>query len=121
VRLDKWLWAVRIYKTRSLAAAACRNGRVTIAGQPVKPSREVKISELLQAQNGDIHYTIRVLGVLERRVGAVAAKEYFEDLTPESQHQKTRQPALQPLYFRPKGTGRPTKKDRRALDKFEGA
>ena len=121
MRLDKWLWAVRIYKTRTLAAAACRMGRVTIAGQPVKPSHEVKVNELIQAQNGDLTHTVRVLGFLERRVGAAAAKEFVEDLTPESEHPKPRQAALQPLFYRPKGTGRPTKKDRRAWDKFEGA
>lgn len=118
MRLDKWLWAVRIYKTRSLASEACRNGRVTILGQPAKPAREVKINELIQARNGDITHTIRVLSFLEQRVGAAAAKEFVEDLTPNSEYEKLRQAAVQPAFFRPKGSGRPTKKDRRALDKF---
>jgi ribosome-associated heat shock protein Hsp15 len=103
-----------------MAAAACRVGRVSIAGQPVKPSHEVRINELLQARNGDITHTVRVLGFLERRVGAAAAKEFVEDLTPKSEYQKPRQPALQPLFSRPKGSGRPTKKDRRAWDEFGG-
>jgi ribosome-associated heat shock protein Hsp15 len=119
VRIDKWLWAVRLYKTRTVAAEACRNGRVTIAGQPVKPSREVKINDLIVAQTGDITRTTKVLGLLERRVGAAVVKEYAEDLTPASEYQKQREPVLQPLFFRPKGAGRPTKKDRRAMGKMD--
>jgi ribosome-associated heat shock protein Hsp15 len=119
VRLDKWLWAVRIYKTRSLATAACRNGRVTIAGQPVKPAREVKINDLILAQNGDITRTIKVLGLLEQRVGAAAVPQFAEDLTPPSEYEKRKDPVLQPLFFRPKGLGRPTKKDRRSMRKIE--
>ncbi len=121
VRIDKWLWAVRLYKTRTVAAEACRNGRVTIAGHPVKPSREVKINDLILAQTGDITRTTKVLGLLERRVGAAAVKEYAEDLTPASEYQKAREPVLQPLFFRPKGAGRPTKKDRRAMGKLDDA
>jgi ribosome-associated heat shock protein Hsp15 len=119
VRIDKWLWAVRIYKTRSVATTACRNGHVTIAGQPVKPSREVKINDLILAQNGDLTRTIKVLGLLEHRVGAAAAKQFAEDLTPASEYQKRKDPVLQPLFYRPKGMGRPTKKDRRAMGKIE--
>ncbi len=118
VRIDKWLWAVRIYKTRSLATTACRAGQVTIGGQPVKPSREVKINDLILAKTGEITRTTKVLGLLEQRVGAQAAKEFAEDLTPASEYEKPRAPALQPLFHRPKGTGRPTKRDRRRLGKF---
>jgi ribosome-associated heat shock protein Hsp15 len=118
VRIDKWLWAVRIYKTRTLAAAACRNGRVTISGQPVKPAREVKINDLILAQNGDVTRTMKVLGLLERRVGAAAVAEFAEDLTPASEYEKSKLPVLQPLFHRPKGMGRPTKKDRRAMGKL---
>lgn len=118
VRIDKWLWAVRIYKTRTLAAAACRNGRVTIDGQPVKPSREVKINDLIQAQTGEITRTIKVLALLEQRVGAPAVKDFAEDLTPASEYEKQKEPKLEPLFYRPQGTGRPTKKDRRAIDKL---
>jgi ribosome-associated heat shock protein Hsp15 len=118
VRMDKWLWAARIYKTRSAAATACRDGRVRIGGQPVKPSRTVKINDLIFAKNGDINRTIKVLGLLERRIGAQAVKEFAEDLTPASEYEKPREPALQPLFRRPKGTGRPTKKDRRQMGKF---
>ena len=116
--MDKWLWAVRIYKTRTVAAAACRNGRVTIAGQPVKPSREVRINEVILAQTGDITRTIKVLALLERRVGAPAVKQFAEDLTPASEYEKPKLPYLEPIFYRPKGAGRPTKKDRRAFEKF---
>lgn len=118
VRVDKWLWAVRIYKTRTLAADACRNGRVTIGGVPVKPSREVKINDLILAQNADITRTIKVLALLDHRVGAPAVKDFAEDLTPIAEYQKLKEPCLKPLFYRPKGAGRPTKKDRRAITKF---
>jgi ribosome-associated heat shock protein Hsp15 len=118
VRLDKWLWAARIFKTRTQAADACRNGRVTIGGQPVKPSREVKIGDVILSHTDDFTRTIKVIALLERRVGGAAAKEFAEDLTPPSEYEKRRQPVLQPLFFRPKGMGRPTKKDRRAMGKL---
>jgi ribosome-associated heat shock protein Hsp15 len=118
VRLDKWLWAARIYKTRTQAADACRNGRVTIDGQPVKASRDVKVGDVIQSRNDDFTRTIKVLGLLERRVSGTAAKEFAGDLTPASEYEKRRQPVAQPLFFRPKGTGRPTKKDRRNISKF---
>lgn len=118
VRIDKWLWAVRIYKTRSLATTACREGRVTIGGQAVKPAREVRMNDLILAKNGDITRTVKVLGLLERRLGAQAVKEFAEDLTPASEYEKPKEAALQPLFHRPKGMGRPTKKDRRQMGKF---
>jgi ribosome-associated heat shock protein Hsp15 len=119
VRIDKWLWAVRVYKTRGLAAAACRNHHVMIAGQPVKPSRPVKPADLILARNGDVARSLRVLGLVERRVGASAVNQFMEDLTPRSELQKPRDPVLPPIFFRPKGMGRPTKKDRRALSRIE--
>lgn len=118
VRIDKWLWAVRVFKTRSLATDACRNGRVTIAGQPVKPSREVRIGETIVVQKDEMTRTFKVLGLLEQRVGAPLAKQYVEDLTPPSEFEKKREPNYLPPMHRPKGAGRPTKKDRRALDSF---
>ena len=120
VRIDKWLWAVRIYKTRTVASDACRNGRVTIAGQPVKPAREVRLNDVISAQTGEITRTMKVVGLLERRVGAATVAEFAEDLTPASEYEKKREPVLQPLFYRPKGAGRPTKKDRRDLKKLDG-
>src|SRR5437879_1222226 len=106
VRIDKWLWAVRIFKTRSLATEACRLGRVTIGGQPVKPSRNVRINDLILTRTGDITRTLKVLALLEQRVGASVAKEYAEDLTPASEYEKPREKILQPLFHWPKGLGR---------------
>jgi len=114
--MDKWLWAVRIFKTRSLATAACRLGHVTLGGQPVKPAREVKINEVLLIKKDDMTRTFKVLGLLDKRVGAPLAKQYVEDQTPESEFQKARDLRLQPIPWRPKGSGRPTKKERRDLD-----
>ena len=116
VRMDKWLWAVRIFKTRTLAARACDLGRVTVGGAPVKPARQVKISDVIVVKKEDMTLTYKVLQLPRQRVGATAARQFAEDLTPESERQKLRQPRLEPLFYRPKGAGRPTKKERRALN-----
>ncbi len=117
VRIDKWLWAVRLYKTRTLAADACKAGHVEIASLKVKPSRMVKIDEIISAKVGIITRTVRVLGLIDRRVGAPAAKEHAEDLTPASEYEKLKERAAKPL-FHPYGLGRPTKKNRRTMDRF---
>jgi ribosome-associated heat shock protein Hsp15 len=121
VRIDKWLWAVRIYKTRSDAADACRLGRVTIGGQPVKPARDVRIGELILAKTGEIQRQLKVTAIIERRVSAALAKSCVEDLTPASELAKRPAPDFTPIALRPKGTGRPTKKDRRDLSKLFGS
>jgi len=113
--MDKWLWAVRVFKTRSLAAAACHHGRVTIAGLPVKASREVKIDDVIVVNKDELTRTFKVLQLLQQRVGAPVAKEYVEDQTPASELQKARELRFTPLFFRPKGSGRPTKKERRVI------
>jgi len=118
VRFDKWLWAVRLYKTRTQAAEACRNGRVTVDGHPVKPSRDVRIGETVQAATGNITRAVKVLQELESRVGASRVKDYAEDLTPAEEYAKQRQPNFQPIFLRPKGAGRPTKRERRVLEAF---
>lgn len=118
VRIDKWLWAVRIFKTRTLAAEACREGKVTVGGQTVKASRAVKVDDLVVAKTETVTRTGRVLKVLERRVGADKVGEYLEDHTPASEYERQREPIAQPLFVRPKGSGRPTKKERRALNPF---
>ena len=120
VRIDKWLWAVRLFKTRTMAAAACTGGKVRINDQPVKPSREVRVGEIVQATTPALTKTVRVLALLEKRVGAKLVSEYFEDLTPASEYEKQREPNLQPFIFRKKGAGRPTKKDRRDIDGLMG-
>ncbi len=118
VRMDKWLWAVRLYKTRSVAAAACASGKVQIQGQTVKPARDVRIGELITAETGDIKRTVKVVALLERRVGAKMVPQYLEDLTPASEYEKPRIRDLNPVGLRSKGTGRPTKKERREIEKL---
>ena len=120
VRLDKWLWAVRVYKTRTLAAAACRAGHVKIGGQNVKPARELRVSELIVARVGVITRTVRVLALTERRVGPKLVGRYLEELTPPEEFAKRREPKLPPVFWRPKGLGRPTKKERRAIKDIFG-
>jgi ribosome-associated heat shock protein Hsp15 len=119
VRIDKWLWAARVFKTRSLASDSCRHGHVEISGQPVKPSRPVRVQDVIVVKKDQMTHTFKVLQLLDRRVGAAAAKEYAEDLTPPSELVKPREPYFHP-FVRPKGTGRPTKKERRQLDAETG-
>jgi ribosome-associated heat shock protein Hsp15 len=118
VRLDKWLWAVRVYKTRSLASDACRHGQVTISGRPAKPSREVRINDVLIVCKDDLTRQFKVLQLLDHRVGAPKAREYVEDQTSPAEFEKKREPSFRPFAFRPKGSGRPTKKERRDTDRF---
>lgn len=120
VRIDKWLWAVRLFKTRSLAAAACAAGKVKIADHPVKAARDVHIGEVITAATGEITRTVKVLGIVERRVGAKLVPDLLEDLTPPAEYAKQRERSLLPGVLRPKGSGRPTKKDRRTMDGFFG-
>ncbi|MBI2948370.1 MAG: RNA-binding S4 domain-containing protein [Verrucomicrobia bacterium] len=117
IRIDKWLWAVRLYKTRTLAADACRAGHIEIAGHTVKPSRSVRVGEIISAKIGIITKTIKVLGLIDRRVGAPIAKLHVEDLTPLSEYAKLAEAKTQPILH-PPGFGRPTKKSRRAIERF---
>jgi len=119
-RMDKWLWAVRAFKTRTQAAEACRRGRVTIGDLAIKASRDVRIGDVIVVKHSDITRTFKVLQWLERRVDAATARGYAEDLTPESEYLKRRERNFQPIVFRAKGAGRPTKKERRAIDEFNG-
>jgi ribosome-associated heat shock protein Hsp15 len=118
--MDKWLWFVRLYRSRSLATAACNAGKVRIGPQSVKPSRPVRIGEVVSAVTGDITRTVRVVALLDRRVGAPLVPQFMEDLTPAAEFLKQREPNFTPIWQRPGGTGRPTKKDRRSLDKVRG-
>src|SRR5258706_13339817 len=118
VRIDKWLWAVRLYKTRTLAAETCAAGKVKIAEQNVKPARNVHIGDVITAVCGEMTKTVKVLGLIENRVGAKLVKFFLEDLTPASEYEKPREKNFTAIGFRPKGEGRPTKKDRRSLKIF---
>lgn len=116
MRIDKWLWAVRVFKTRSQAAAACAAGHVQVNGRPVKASKRVQPGELISADNGVLVRTVRVVGLLEQRIGAPRVPEFLEDLTPASEYSKPREPTPAPGWMR--GRGRPTKRDRRAIDRL---
>ena len=120
VRIDRWLWAVRLFKTRSLAISACTNGRVCILGKPVKPSRTVKAHDVVEAVVNGVPRTVKVLKTLHQRVGADRVPEMLEDLTPPEVYAASREARSHGGFVpRPKGLGRPTKRDRRALGEME--
>jgi ribosome-associated heat shock protein Hsp15 len=118
-RLDKWLWAARIYKTRTLAADACKNGRITINGAQAKASRTVKVGDEIGVRKSPVTYTFRVLQPIEKRVGAKVLPEVLENITAPEQYEVLEMSRISGFVDRAKGTGRPTKKDRRALDDFQ--
>lgn len=117
-RIDKWLWASRIFKTRSIAADACKNGRVTINGVNVKPSHMVKVGETVSVRKPPVTYSFRILKTIEMRVGAKLLPEIYENVTPQDQYDLLEMNRISGFVDRARGTGRPTKKDRRALDAF---
>ena len=117
-RIDKWLWAARIFKTRTLAADACKNGRVTIDGVNVKPSRMVKCGETVSVRKPPITYSFRILKTIEQRVGAKLRPEIYENVTAPEEYELLEMTRISGFVNRARGTGRPTKKDRRSLDAF---
>lgn len=117
-RLDKWLWSVRVFKTRSLAGDACRAGSVAVNELPAKPAREVRQGEVVTVQLGLVKRTLRVVAVPRSRVGAKLLPEYCADLTPPEEYEKARVKPVEHLLLREKGSGRPTKRDRRLLDRL---
>lgn len=117
-RVDKWLWAARIYKTRSLAADACKNSRVTINGVNVKPSHTIKVGEVISVKKSPVVYSFRVLKCIEQRVGAKLLPEVYENVTDPKQYELLEMRRISGFVDRARGTGRPTKKERRALDAF---
>lgn len=118
VRIDKWLWAVRVFKTRSLATDACKMNRVSINGQLTKPSRLVKEGDVISVRKPPIEYSFKVLRVLNNRVGAKLVPEYMENVTPKEQYDILELQRLSRFVDRAKGLGRPTKKDRRDMESF---
>jgi len=118
VRFDKWLWAVRIYKTRSMAAAACRKGKVIIDNLPVKPSAHVLLDEIINVKKPPVIFTYRIKKIPLKRLSAKLAKECFEDLTPQEESDKLKVKELPGFGYRKRGDGRPTKKERRIIDKY---
>jgi ribosome-associated heat shock protein Hsp15 len=119
-RLDKYLWAIRLYKTRTLATEAIRGGHVTMNQQHPKPAHEVKVGEVYEIRQGLITRTVKVLELLHRRVGAKLAPIYAEDLTPASEYLKEIKAREEAPMKRDPGAGRPTKRDRRAIEKLLG-
>lgn len=117
-RIDKWLWAARIFKTRSIAADACKNGRVTIGGVNVKPSHMVKAGETVSVRKPPVTYSFRILKTIEQRVGAKLLPEIYENVTTPDQYELLEMNRISGFVNRARGTGRPTKKDRRAMDAF---
>ena len=117
-RIDKWLWAARIFKTRSIAADACKNGRVTISGTNVKPSHTIKVGEIINVKKPPITYSFEVLQTIEKRVGAKLIPEVYKNVTDAKQYELLEMSRISGFVDRARGTGRPTKKDRRQLDAF---
>lgn len=117
-RIDKWLWAARIFKTRSVAANACKNGRVTVGGINVKPSHTVKAGEIVSVKKPPITYSFKILQPIEQRVGAKLIPEIYENVTDPKQYELLEMSRISGFVARARGTGRPTKKDRRAIDAF---
>ncbi|TSD63250.1 RNA-binding S4 domain-containing protein [Inquilinus sp. KBS0705] len=116
LRIDKYLWAIRVFKTRTLASDACKAGRVKLDGSNIKASREVKLGEVYQVSKGIEKRVIKVTGLLENRVDAKTAVNFYEDITPVEQTQAFKSMFHAPLLKRDRGTGRPTKADRREID-----
>ena len=119
-RIDKWLWAARIFKTRSMAAAACKKGQVSMGGTQLKASRTVKAGDVVNVRKSPVTYSFRILQPIEKRVGAKLLPEILENITAPDQYELLEMSKISGFVGRAKGTGRPTKKDRRDLDEFIG-
>ncbi|MCF0164092.1 MAG: RNA-binding S4 domain-containing protein [Bacteroidales bacterium] len=115
-RIDKYLWAIRVFKTRTDATDACKGNKVTVNGADIKPSKEIKAGDVIVVRKGAIHFTYKVLATLEKRVGAKDVTNYAENLTPESELAKLHAPVETFFVKRDRGAGRPTKKERRQMD-----
>ena len=121
VRIDKWMWATRIFKTRTIAAEACKKGRVMIGGVTVKPSRMIKVGDIVQVRKPPITFSFKVLALTERRMGAKLVPEYMENVTTPDQYELLEMNRISGFVNRAKGLGRPTKKVRRDLEQFTGS
>ena len=119
VRLDKFLWAIRVYKTRTDATDACKGNKVKVGGTIAKPSKLIKVGDVVELRKGAVVFTYRVEGLLEKRVGAKAVADFATNLTPQSELDKLKAPTESFFVKRDRGTGRPTKKDRREMDAMQ--
>ena len=120
MRIDKYLWCIRLFKTRSIATDACKKGHVKIEGTNIKPSKDIFGNEEITIRKNQINYKIRVLDIPPNRVGAKLVDLYRKDVTPKEEFEKTELLKYSKDYYRKKGTGRPTKKDRRDIDDYSG-
>ena len=119
IRIDKWLWTVRIFKSRTLASDACKASKIRIGNQIVKPSREVKVGEIVTIQQNPIIKTVKAKQILKNRVSATLAAEAMEDLTPAEEYEKLKFNRELNHEWRDHGVGRPTKRDRRDIDRLK--
>ncbi len=120
-RIDKWLWAMRVFKTRTIATEACKKGRITVGpdgGVEVKPSRSIKVGDIINVRKPPVTYTFRVLKLSQNRLGAKLVPDYMENITPQSQYDLLEVVKISGFVDRRKGLGRPTKKEGRELEKF---
>jgi len=121
LRIDKWLWCVRVFKTRADAAEACRNGAVTLNGNDAKPGRDVRVNDTVSVRQGILTRTLKVVGIPRTRVGAKELPALLADLTPPEEYEKLRRAQIEQVAARERGAGRPTKRDRRETDRlFDG-
>ena len=116
LRIDKYLWAIRVYKTRTDATDACKGGKVRVNGSDIKPSKAVKVGDVITARKGVVAYTYKVLELIDKRQGAKLVPRYAENLTPQEELDKLRAPVVSFFLKRDRGAGRPTKKDRRQME-----
>ena len=117
-RIDKWMWATRIFKTGTIASEACKKGRIAINGAQVKPSRMVKPGDVVEVRKPPVTYSFKVLQAIEKRVGAKLVPEMMENVTPKEQYELLEMSRISGFIDRARGTGRPTKKDRRSMEEF---
>lgn len=117
-RIDKWLWAMRVFKTRSIATEACKKGRVMVGGNPVKPSKMIKVGDEIDVRKPPVTFRFKVLKLVNNRLGAKLVPEYMENITPASQYEILEMAKISGFVDRRKGLGRPTKRESRELSKF---
>jgi len=118
IRIDKWMWATRIFKTRTIALEACKKNRVVVNDIPAKPSRMIKVGDIIQVRKPPVTYSFKVLDIPSNRIGAKSVPQFLENITPPEQYEILELQKISGFVDRARGTGRPTKKERRELDDF---
>jgi ribosome-associated heat shock protein Hsp15 len=121
VRIDKWLWAVRIFKTRTGASEACKKGRVAIGNVAVKPSRNIRVGEIIEVRKPPVTFSFKALALADKRMSAAKTPQFMENVTPPDQYELLELNRISGFVDRQRGSGRPTKKERRDLEQFTGS